>query len=648
MRQHDRPPRLVLRFAVQSALTLAVAAAGILWFVHRDATSRAEGNVRFHAQFVADTIARDNLRRSDFQRAVSPARRARLDWLFKREVLVGGALRVKLYRADGLVTYSSEQNQIGTFVDEAGPRRAAAGFPSVDVSTLDAEGGGGSHAKVLETYVPVTLGGRHAGAFELYDDYGPVAAAARAEFTPIAIALALVLLALYAALFPILRRVTTRLRRQMGDLEHQALHDSLTGLPNRLLFRDRVEQALLAARRDGDGFAVLLIDLDRFKEINDTLGHQSGDRMLEEVGRRLRETARESDTVARLGGDEFAVLGRQIDSPDAAFLLAERVQEAISQPLAHDGILLDVAASIGITLFPEHGEDVDSLLRRADVAMYLSKESHSGAELYAVERDNYSPSRLRLVGELRRALEQGELVLHFQPQAELASGRIAKVEALVRWQHPERGLLPPSDFVPLAEHTGLIRQLTVYVLDQALAQCAAWRREGREIAVAVNVTGRDLLDLRLPDEVAELLAKHEVPASQLELEIAENTILTDPVRARSVLTRLSVLGVTLAIDDFGSGNSSLGYLKRLPVDVLKIDRSFVTNMTDDADDATIVRSTIDLGHNLGLRVVAEGVETEETRLRLAALGCDTIQGYLIGRPALADAFGLDEDVAAAV
>jgi diguanylate cyclase (GGDEF)-like protein len=637
-----RPPRLVLRFAVYAALTLAVAAIGFLWYVHRYATTQAERAVRFHATFVADTILKSALRPSDFLRPAAGARRSELDALFRSDVLVGGALRVKLYDRDGTVVYSNEHELIGSKPAEDDAREALAGKRILDVTNLNHEGGRGTDAKVLETYVPVKLTGESpAGVFELYQDYRPVAAATRAAFLPIAGGLGAALLALYAALIPILRRVTRRLRDHVEEIEHQALHDHLTALPNRVLFRDRVAQAALGLGRDRQGFAVLLLDLDRFKDINDTLGHESGDRVLEQVTTRLQAAMRESDTVARLGGDEFAILARDADGPDAALAVAERVRAALAEPLTVADILLDVDASIGLALAPEHGTDVETLIRHADIAMYVAKELRTGAELYASDHDHFSPERLQLVAELRQAIAAGELVCYYQPQATLATGELHGVEALVRWPHPTRGLLGPDEFVPLAERTGLVRALTRHVLGEAARQCQAWHDHGIELAVSVNITGRDLLDVKLPDEVADLLAEVRLHPRYLELEITENTILADPIRARAILTRLSELGVRLAIDDFGSGNSSLGYLKRLPVDVLKIDKSFVLNMESDEDDATIVRSTIALSHNLGLAVVAEGVETKEAWTSLTQLGCDVVQGYYLSRPVPAEALRLD-------
>jgi len=626
------PPRLVLRFALYTAVTIGLAAAGLLWFIRGNATHHAEETVAAHAQYIASTILRDRLRPADFSRPARGTRLAQLDRLFRREVLMNGILRVKLYSRSGSVTYSNSRDLIGTKPTDDDAVEAGEGKTITDVTHLDDEGGGGPHTKVLESYTPVTFGGEPAGSFEAYQDYSPVSAAASETFLPIAGALGLALLLLYASLLPILRRVTTRLRRQVVEIEHQAMHDALTGLPNRTLFNDRVEQALLAARRDGTGFAILLIDLDRFKEINDTLGHQSGDRVLQEVARRLQLKLRESDTVARLGGDEFALLARSATQIEEAMLIAERVHRTLGKPVTLEGLGLELEASIGIALFPDHGDDVDTLMRRADVAMYLSKELHVPTELYTAEKDTYSPSRLRLVSELRRAIKGGEIVVYYQPQAVAADGELCGVEALARWQHPERGLLGPGEFIPLAEHTGLIRPLTLYVLDTALRQVRRWDEQGLALRISVNITGRDLLDTTFPEEVRTLLRRWGIDATRVELEITENTILHDPVRARAVLAQLNELGVRLAIDDFGSGNSSLGYLKRLPVNVLKIDKSFVVNMIADPDDAVIVRSTISLGHNLGLEVVAEGVESEDAWRRLASLNCDTIQGFYLGKP----------------
>jgi diguanylate cyclase (GGDEF)-like protein len=412
----------------------------------------------------------------------------------------------------------------------------------------------------------------------------------------------------------------------------QAVTDTLTGLPNRRLFHDRVEQAINRARRQGERAAVMIIDLDRFKEVNDTLGHHCGDLLLEEVARRLRGRLRESDTVARLGGDEFAVLLPNVPDAASAERVAMQLGDAISESIVVEGLSLDTEASIGITLFPDHGADVTELLQRADVAMYTAKSESLPFSVYGSEQDDYSPRRLALLGELRRAIEQGELVLHYQPKVHLASGELVGAEALVRWQHPERGLLPPSEFIPFAEHTSLMKPLTLYVLDRALEECGRWEGDGHMLAVAVNISARNLLDAEFADAVTASLERVGLSPDRLELELTETALMGNTARALEVLRPLSETGVVLSIDDFGVGYTSLNQLKSLPIRVLKIDRSFVINMSTDAADAMIVRSTIELGHNLGLQVVAEGIESREIHHTLRDLGCDVGQGYHLGRP----------------
>jgi diguanylate cyclase (GGDEF)-like protein len=422
-----------------------------------------------------------------------------------------------------------------------------------------------------------------------------------------------------------------RLVRQAAASSHQALHDALTGLPNRELFADRVGQALRTADRELQPAALLLLDLDRFKDVNDTLGHHHGDQLLCEVGTRLQKALRQVDTVARLGGDEFGVLVPGVMA-EAAAAVADKLRAALHAPLILDGVTLDLDASIGIAVYPDHGDDTAELLQHADVAMYAAKQAHIGFMVYDPAVDQHSPRRLALLGGLRRALEHDELVLHYQPKADLQTGQILGAEALVRWQHPDHGLLAPGEFIPLAERTGLIHPLTRWVLDAALGQAAEWHRNGHRLSIAVNVSTRCLLDPSFPDQVSERLAAWEVPAGSLMLEVTESAVMADPARALDVLGRLHAMGVMLAVDDFGTGYSSMAYLKALPVDELKVDRSFVGQMASNTSDAVIVRSTIDLGHNLGLRVVAEGVETPEAWQELAALGCDTAQGYYLGRP----------------
>ena len=422
--------------------------------------------------------------------------------------------------------------------------------------------------------------------------------------------------------------------------EHQATHDPLTDLNNRSSFHAYAAATLDEAARSvgASGLAVLLIDLDRFKEVNDTLGHHTGDLLLKQIGPRLRASLAPGDVLARFGGDEFAILLSGISGPDAAMERAREVLEGLEQPFELSGLSLDIEASVGIALHPTHGADIDTLIQRADVAMYLAKDTRAGCVLYSPERDPYSPEKLTLLGELRRALEREECVLHYQPKARLDTGEITGVEVLVRWQHPDRGLLGPDVFVPLAERTGLSRTLTLYVLERALQQCRRWEDLGLDVAVAVNLSVRNLHDASFPAEVRRLMEETRVTPAKLQFEITESTVMADPPRVMRVLLTLRSMGLELALDDFGTGYSSLQYLKRLPVRELKIDKSFVTGMCRDTNDAVIVRSTIELARNLGLRTVAEGVEDGEVWDELRSLGCDVAQGYWLGRPVPADEF----------
>jgi diguanylate cyclase (GGDEF)-like protein len=427
-----------------------------------------------------------------------------------------------------------------------------------------------------------------------------------------------------------------RLERQAALTRHQALHDALTGLPNRALLRDRGERAIASAKRYGGIVGLLLIDLDRFKDINDTLGHHQGDALLRSVAERLASVLREADSVARLGGDEFAVLLPQLPEPDAAMSVAQKLLEALRQPFVLDELVLEVDASIGVAVSADHEADVDTLLQRADVAMYVAKHEHTGATAYAAELDVNSPRRLALLADLRHAIEERALTLHYQPKVELASGEVRGVEALVRWNHPVLGPIPPVEFVPLAESTALIHPLTTFVLETALRQQREWHDRGYDLSMAVNLSARSLLDIALPLQIAALLSTHGVEPGRLVLEITESTLMTDPARALRVLDALDTLGVRISIDDFGTGYSSLARLKDLPVHELKIDRAFVTSMQTIHSDAVIVRSTIDLARNLGLAVVAEGVEDRSVLNELGDLGCDAAQGYFLSRPVPAD------------
>jgi diguanylate cyclase (GGDEF)-like protein/PAS domain S-box-containing protein len=413
--------------------------------------------------------------------------------------------------------------------------------------------------------------------------------------------------------------------------EHQALHDALTGLANRTLFRDRIELALNASRRTDGSAAVLVMDLDGFKEINDSMGHAAGDELLVELGRRLNAAARASDTVARLGGDEFGVLLPQASRPGQVRAAVRRMQAAIESPVTVHGLEISLEVSIGVALYPDNGTDVETLLRCADSAMYHAKVEKTGWAFHDSSRFEQDTARLTLMGELRRGLDERELVLHYQPKAVMADGKVHAVEALVRWNHPARGLIAPGEFIPTVQQTGLIKPLTLYVIDEALRQCRAWLDDDLRLAIAVNLSARNLVDADLPTHVAALLERWNVDPHLLEFEITESAMLIDPPRTKLTLDQLSEMGIRLSIDDFGTGYSSLASLQRLPINEIKVDRSFVMNMTQDEGDAMIVQSTIELGRNLGLDVVAEGVESEQIWDRTKALGCTTAQGFYLSR-----------------
>jgi len=431
-----------------------------------------------------------------------------------------------------------------------------------------------------------------------------------------------------------LRDITER-KAQQEALRYQATHDALTDLPNRNLLQERIEAALVAARRQSWQVAFLLLDLDRFKEINDSLGHHVGDLLLRKIARRLESTIRESDTIARLGGDEFAVL-LPATGLEKARQLSRKLIQSLEEPFQVEGLSLQVETSVGITMYPEHGNASAVLVRRADVAMYVAKRERSGVAVYDPEQDFTSIRLLALTSDLRRAIQDGELKLHYQPKVSARTGLPAGVEALARWRHPEHGDIAPDEFIGLAEHSGLIRPLTRWVMDTALQQCAEWRRQGVDLSLSINLSARNLLDETLPKTLNDLLGATGLARGTLTLEITESVIMEDPVRAQEVLSEIHQLGVTISIDDFGTGYSSLGYLRNLPAEELKIDKSFVEEMDRRPEDWKIVRSTIELAHNLGLRVVAEGVQSRQVWDELKRLGCDIGQGYYFSRPLTAE------------
>ncbi|MFA7348639.1 MAG: EAL domain-containing protein [Desulfurivibrionaceae bacterium] len=412
---------------------------------------------------------------------------------------------------------------------------------------------------------------------------------------------------------------------------HNALHDDLTGLPNRALLLERINQLILHAKRDLQPLAILVMDLNRFKEINDALGHHYGDFLLQKVAERLQEVIRESDTLARLGGDEFSVA--LAADAEQAKIVSQKISETLQQPFIIEGHSLNIGISIGIALYPAHGTDCDTLLQHADVAMYSAKKTETHYALYDDSQDQFTLNRLMLLTDLREAVRKEEhLSLHFQPKIDARRNRIHGVEALLRWDHPEMGMIAPDQFIPLAEQGGIIRSLSKWVLNAALAQRAAWRDAGLDLPVSVNLSIKNLQDISVPLLIKDLLKKYQLAPSDLMLEITETSMMLDPDRTYEVISNLHALGVQLSIDDFGTGYSSLAYLKQLPAEELKIDKSFVRNMLKDDNDEVIVRATIDLAKNMGLEVIAEGVESAEIMTRLQELDCDLAQGYYICKP----------------
>ena len=427
-------------------------------------------------------------------------------------------------------------------------------------------------------------------------------------------------------------RLIDRLRDEIAEREHQAFHDALTNLPNRRLFQSRAEAAIANAVAGSLEGAVLLLDLDLFKEVNDALGHPVGDLLLQDVGVRIESILPQTGLVARLGGDEFAILLTAMPNPDDAGAFAQHVVNELRRPFVIQDMHISVDASVGIAVFPRDGAEASLILQRADVAMYSAKTSKTSVEYYASNRDFSSTRRLSMLSELKVAIEQRQLFLNYQPKIDLSNGALVGVESLIRWRHPVHGLIMPDEFIPLAEQSGLIGELSMYVLRLSLEQQQAWASEGLDISVAVNLSVRNLLDLELSRSVERMLREHDVPSNRLTLEITESGIMSDPTRSIRVLEELASLGVKLSVDDFGTGQSSLAYLRQLPVHEVKIDRCFVKAMATNASDEAIARSIIDLGRNLGLGVVAEGIEEEASYRRLRELGCATGQGYYMSRP----------------
>ncbi len=626
----ERPPRLVLRFALILSVTLAIASALILVLVRSFTVSQAESAATRQASLVATVLLQREVEAGDFARPVSGDRRRELDSLFRTHLVSAETLGVSLVSKRGLVTYSTDHRLIGTLGSAALAAEAASGVIVSRTSTDRAAGAPGA-TKVLETYTPVGAmsGGR--GAATIVQSYDAIERDARRALLWVGGVLEGLLLVLFAVFVPLLARVSRRIRAQIERIHFQGFYDELTGLPNRAHLRERLDLALSRAGEGDQRIAVLLLDLQNFREINDTLGHEAGDTVLREVGSRLEVLLERDTLLARPVGDEFAVV-LEYESNDEVTAVAERILQAVERPVVANGVQLAVEGSVGVAVFPTDGTDAETLLRHAEVAMNTAKSWRVAVLQYSPAVDPHDPEQLVLVAELREAAARNELVPHFQPKLELASGEIVGFELLTYWQHPTRGLLPPGAFIPVAERTGAIRHLSRAVFGLALQQLQDWERFDADLTLAVNLTAIDLLDLELPEQLATLAREHDVDPRTVCLEITESTIMADVDRARSVLDRLVAVGFRLSVDDFGTGYSSLAYLKNFPMHEVKIDRSLVAGIATSPQDQTIVRATVEMAHSLGLEVVAEGVETTDQESLLRGFGCDYAQGFLYARP----------------
>ena len=628
---------LLLRFSVLSAVLVALLGVAVAALLTSQIERRALVSVERLGQGVALPQLEAFLLDSDLD-GLSAERLAVYDRrLGDNRLGYLGIERVKVINDEGTVVYSDDHTMIGTSAAGSEPVRQALRGRIGSQTTPGASRSGGR--RVLEVYLPF----RHPGdrqtdaVLEVWMPHAPVAAAIRADTRELYAVLAAGCGLLWLALFRIVAEASKSLRRQAAENRHQARYDSLTQLPNRRSLQESVERAMPSLGEDRSA-AFMLIDLDHFKEVNDTLGHDHGDRLLQEVATRLTDLMRPTDVLARLGGDEFAVFLHDAPSRETVRRRAQEMHAALNLPVDLTSLAVVVDASIGIAVAPDDGTTMDDLLKHADVAMYAAKNTAERVREYTSELDPYSHDRLELGGQLREAIARGELVLHYQPLVSAAAGRIRGAEALVRWQHPQRGLLPPGEFLLLAERTGAIGPLTEFVIDRAIKDAADWRRRGMDLEISVNLASASASDPRIPGRVADALHRHGLPAEKLVLELSEDTVITDPRRVAAVLWSLDSLGVRLALDDFGTGMSSLAHLRKLPLHQLKIDRSFVSRVLSDSQDAGVVDAIIALARSLKLETVAEGVEDHLTASELSGRGCDQLQGYHFSRPIPGDQF----------
>jgi diguanylate cyclase (GGDEF)-like protein len=630
---------LTQRVATLSLLPMVVLGFALTSIIERQVKSHSIADAAQSARLIASIGIQPRLTPRELRVGLTPAQVKDLDRQLRARSTTENLARIKIWNAAHTVVYSDDHSLIKrSFPPDADLSEALEGNGSsgevVTPRRHSETAGEVGLGELVEVYVPLrfTAGGEPAGAFEIYLSYRPIAAALADDKRVIAIVVAIGLALLWAVLFRIVAQASRRLRRQALENDVLARYDPLTSLPNRTLFRERVGAALARPGLQRDEIAVLLIDLEGFTKINGTLGNATGDAVLCETAARLTSQLGDEALVARIGADEFAILCPEADGVGGALRTAARVQRAMEPPVLVDGIAINVDASVGLAAPDDAEEDLDDLLQHADAALARARTTRSRVEAYSKHLDSFDPARLLLLGQVRGALDRDEFELHYQPKIDLPSGRVTGVEALLRWRHPDHGLLMPMTFIPLVEQTALVDPITERVVERALEQLVRWRQEGVDIDMSVNLSARNLLDPALPDQVLALLRDHGVPPSRLTMEVTESSAMADPARAVEVLRELRDRGVGVSIDDFGTGNASLAYLAQLPANEIKIDKSFITELCEDARAEAIARTTIDLARHLGLHVVAEGIETQAVLEHLIELGCDTGQGYLISRP----------------
>lgn len=625
-------------FAVVSLVAFTGLAAVLITAMQAQVREQALSDAKTTGQIVSGLAVEGYFARQGpqvFGRPLSTQDRAYLDQVVLQSA--GSVPSLQLWSPRGDLLYDSTDAARPTIINPLFSQ-AYAGNVAADVTTDRVRSTEGASTETVEerrvnVFLPVTLGtGVTRAVVQVGARFDEVQARVDAANQRILGIITGALLLVWLLLFRVVRSASRRLRVQAQENERLALQDPLTGLPNRRLLAERLERAAALSARTGGNVGLLLLDVDRFKEVNDTLGHDRGDRLLQLVAERLSTVVRDMDTVARLGGDEFAILLPAVASVRDAEHLADRVLGTFSEPFELDGLDLHVDTSIGVAVLPDHADDVTTLMRRADVAMYVAKTSHVGVSTYSSEGDDHDTSRLMLLSDLRRALDTDQLEVYYQPKVNLQTGEAVGLEALLRWHHPELGLVPPDDFIPLAERTGLIHQVTRHVLRLVMSQISEWDRGGREIPVAVNLSARNLMEASFVEYIAALLDEFKVHPCLLELEITESAMIEDPVKANKMLEELASIGLQIAVDDFGTGYTSMAQLERMPLRTLKIDRSFVLRMLEDPSGAVLVKAIIDLAHEFNLIVVAEGVEQPEMIQQLQELGCDVAQGFHWSEP----------------